>query len=394
MVYLASGGFWLSASYVLITAIGFAASIAFGYLLPKEAYGNYKYILSVYAIFSIFTLTGLGTALVQSVARGFEGVLRQGVRLGFIWSLPAALGALTGAGYYFYRDNAFLAAGLVLVAIAVPLLSSWGLFSSFLNGKKDFRRMSIYALVDSGLPTLLVLGALFFTHDVLLLLCVYFGASALLALVFYIFTNRAYKPESREDPELVGYSLRLSALNVIGMLAVHLDKVIVFTTLGAVELAVYSFASAFPDHMRALLKQLNTLMIPKIAQLPDDAQPVLRTKIIRLGILLCLITVLYIIAAPYLYSLFFPKYPEAIAYSRVLALMILSSMALIPVSIFIARKQEDKLAKASIGGSLLQLLLLYPAAHFGGITGVCIARVVGSYVVTGIAYALLYQTRR
>ena len=44
MVYLASGGFWLSIKTALSILIALSLSIAFANLLPKETFGEYKYI--------------------------------------------------------------------------------------------------------------------------------------------------------------------------------------------------------------------------------------------------------------------------------------------------------------------------------------------------------------
>ena len=50
MVYLAHGGFWLSFGQIISSLSSFLLAIAFANLLPKETYGNYKYILSIASI--------------------------------------------------------------------------------------------------------------------------------------------------------------------------------------------------------------------------------------------------------------------------------------------------------------------------------------------------------
>lgn len=46
MVYLAKGGSWLFSAQVLSGALSFILAIAFANLVPKEAFGTYKYVLS------------------------------------------------------------------------------------------------------------------------------------------------------------------------------------------------------------------------------------------------------------------------------------------------------------------------------------------------------------
>lgn len=390
MVYLVSGGVWLSASQVLIAVVSLLSTVALGLYLPKDAYGNYRYVLSVFAILSAFTLTGLNTAIIQSVASKYDGALRQGFRLSLKWSLFASLGAITGASYYFFKGNTFLGSSLILIATAIPFFHSYGLFGSFLNGKKDFKRYSVFSFIDNITPLLAVIVAITLTNNVIAILITYFTSGVLIRILLYVWTLRVHTPQNTTDPHLQEYGVKLSALNIIGTIATHIDKILVFTSLGAVELAIYGFASAFPDRIRALLKNLNTLMVPKFTENTEKKLKVnIPQKTIRLGGILILITILYILLAPFLYSVFFPNYPESVFYSRILSLMILSSIAMIPLSLFIAQKREDFYAKVTIGSSIFQTLLLIPAVYFWGLTGVVVSRVLGSYVTTIISFYFL-----
>jgi len=132
MVYLTHGGFWLLFGHILTAGAGFFISVGFAYFLPKSAYGDYRYVISVFAILSAFSLTGLNTAIIQAVARGFEGSLRQGFRLSLRWSALVVAGALAGSAYYFLHANAFLGTSFLIIAATAPFLNSWGLFASFI----------------------------------------------------------------------------------------------------------------------------------------------------------------------------------------------------------------------------------------------------------------------
>ena len=46
MIYLAKGGFWLTLGQIISSVSSFALAVAFANFLPKEVYGNYKYIIS------------------------------------------------------------------------------------------------------------------------------------------------------------------------------------------------------------------------------------------------------------------------------------------------------------------------------------------------------------
>jgi O-antigen/teichoic acid export membrane protein len=390
MVYLVSGGFWLGGGHVLSIFVGFFTTVALGYFLPKTGYGDYRYVLSVFAVLSAFTLTGLNTAIIQAVARGFDGSLKQGFRLSIKWSGLAVAGALAGSAYYLWRDNTFLSAALLMIALAMPFFHSFGLFASYINGKKDFKRLSIYNAINNVVPSIVLIGAVYSTDNILLIVFMYFFSHTLLGYWLYKRTVRVYTPLETIDPDLASYSIKLSFLNVVGIITAHIDKVIVYTTLGAVELAVYGFATAFPDQIRNLLKNLSTMMVPKFTEQEARGGVIqLSRKVKQLSLLLLVVTGIYIIIAPHLYALFFPKYPESVLYSQILSLSIFSALAMIPSSLFIAQKREKEMAQSMTVGSVMQIIILIPAVYWGGLMGVCIARVFASYVNLGVAYYFL-----
>src|SRR3989338_1976898 len=120
MVYLASGGFWLTLGQIISSAATFGLAIAFANLLPKETYGTYKFILSIAGILSVLTLPGMMTALTQAVARGFEGSVIPALKLRVRWGMLAGLGNLVVATYYYFNGNTKLTISFLIVAAFLP----------------------------------------------------------------------------------------------------------------------------------------------------------------------------------------------------------------------------------------------------------------------------------
>ena len=87
VVYLASGSFWNISSQIVSSLCTFFLAIAFAHFISKEAYGQYKFVLSIISIISTFTLSGLGTAVMQSVTKGYEGTLAYAFRKNLRWSI-------------------------------------------------------------------------------------------------------------------------------------------------------------------------------------------------------------------------------------------------------------------------------------------------------------------
>ena len=147
MTYLAKGGFWLLLGQFVATGSAFLASVAFANLLAPEIFGVYKFILSINSLVLISTLSGMDSAITQSVARGFDGTLNVGVRTKIKWG---ALGTLTSFGialYYFMQGNMLLAISFSVAAVFVPFTESFDMYDSFLAGKQLFGVQTRYNII-------------------------------------------------------------------------------------------------------------------------------------------------------------------------------------------------------------------------------------------------------
>lgn len=392
--YFLSGGLWLSAGHVANAGISFVSSVALANLVPKEVFGTYRYLLSLASVINAFSLTGTAAAVVQSVARGYDAAVSQGFWLTLRWSGGIILICTIGAGYYFFQGNSTLAIGLLLIGMSSPILNSVTLYASLLNGKKDFVRLSLFNTVRTLIPALCLLSALLLTEQVLLITGAYLGASVLTAALLYWQATRQYPAGAGTDPGLASYSKRLSLFNIVSGISVHLDKVLVFTQLGAVELALYAIASAFPEQTKSLLQQVSTLMVPRFSERTlVPGQPLfLRRKLWQFLCVLGAGIVGYVVAAPLLFAIFFPAYTESVLFSQVYALCIVGAMAIIPNSVLVSQKMERELAYLNVVGSLTRLALLFPLIHFWGLWGAVAARVLISSFMTG--YTLLLTHRR
>ena len=144
MVYLARGGFWFTFAQIFVSLSSFILAISFAHFVTKEAYGQYKYVLSLAALISTLTLTGLPSALLRSLTSGYEGTLAYAFWKNLEWSALFFIAALGMAAYYFLHGNSSLAISLLIVGSLWPFLQSTNLYNSYLIAKKDFRTNALY----------------------------------------------------------------------------------------------------------------------------------------------------------------------------------------------------------------------------------------------------------
>ncbi len=391
MVYATKGGFWLFFGYAFQIATGIVLSVLFANLLPKEAFGTYQFVIAMASVAAVFTLTGIGSALVRAGAQGAEGVLPYGFRLQIRANSGIVLASAAFALYYFIQGNPLLGAAFCIVAISQPFITAFSLYRPFLQGKQLFQRQAITDMVQRIVPFLCMLATLRVTDNPLYLLCAYFISQALTHGAAYVYIARTCDQPLREHPELKTYSKHLSVMESFFEIANVADKVLVWFFLGAVPTALYTLALMPITHLQSVFGFGRILAFPKLAQRPlAELRIVLHEKIRRFFIITCVAVIAYIIAAPYIFSILFPQYLEAVHYSQVLALTVLAIPRTLITQTFIAHQLKRELYIINFTAPTLRIILLAIGLPLFGVWG-AVGAVLGTEAVNTIVQWYLFK---
>jgi O-antigen/teichoic acid export membrane protein len=396
MLYLARGGLWSVIGQGVAILSTLALAMVVSRYVPKSIYGEYKYVLSIIALLSVFSLNGLSSSIFQSVAHGFDGALREAFWKNLRWSILVFAGALVIALYYFYFGNYPLALGILIGGSLSPFLASANLSSSFLLAKKDFARNAIYFdIVATIIPvTTLIITALLIQSS-FFLVAAYFISNAVVALYLYRRIVRIYKPDARSiDSGMHSYGKHLSIMGVFGALAGSIDQVLLFHFVGPVQLAIYNFATAIPDQAKGPLKTFDSMVQARFATRTDlEIQGGAGHKIFILSIFYTVATIAYIIAAPFIYSIFFPGYIDSVFYSQIYALSILSFPLGIASSYLAVKKRVREQYIVTLSFAVFQIISMIIGVIWWGLIGVVVARVLSRTFSGLFSYILFRQLR-
>ena len=392
MLYVARGSVFslLGQGAVLIATLTLAVVVS--HFLSKESYGIYKYILSVVSLLSLFSLNGIWRAVFQSAAQGYDGVLRKAFWENIRWSIGVFVGTLGIAGYYFWMGDSTFALGILIGGGFSPFLASASLFGSFLGGKKDFYRLMVYSILDNVVPIGIFIGAVLLTQNPAILIAVYCSTNTLAALYFYRRTLKVYQSTlHKDDAGLLVYSKHLSLMGIINGIASQIDQVLIFQFVGPAELAIYNFAIAIPEQIKNPIKNLRNMLLAQfINRSAYEIRAGMTNKVLWLLAGSATATALYIAVAPLLFSYLFPNYLEAVWYSQIYALWMLT-IALDPVSTYlVARKLTKELYINSVFSAVFQIVSVVVGVIFWGLLGVVGARVVTRVCISTVDY-LLYR---
>jgi len=375
MVYVGRSGFWLMLSQIAGTISSFILSILFARYVSKDAFGIYRYILSVAGFVSSFSLNGMNTAIVRAVSQGRDGTFTRSIPLQFKWTIGQFLINTTIASYYLFKGNTPYGIAFGIIAILGPISTVTNSFASYLQGKQDFKTSSLYSVYSTIIYFVVVAVAIIYSPNFVYLIAAYFLSTSLTNAYFCVRTLKRFPPQNNElRTEDVQYAKKLSFMTVIGAAASQIDSIIVYQLLGPAQLAIYTFSTIIPDRVRTIFSVITSAVLPKLSAKHTISSEGMLRKETQLAILAVLMIIAYIVAAPFLYAFFFPQYTEAVWYSQVYALSLLALPSFISLPSLYAQQKERALYIINIGIPLLKILITYSAIVAGGILGAVIAK--------------------
>ncbi len=389
MIYLAKGSFWLTLGQVISSFSSFLLAIAFANLLPKETYGTYKYILSLIGILAIPTLGGLNTSLIRSVAKGYEGTLIPALKVKIKWGFWGSAGSLILAFYYYLNGNNDLIFPFLLIAIFLPFLEAPTLYTAYLQGKKMFDIYSRYSILIKISVAIFLTAILFLTNNLIFIIFSYLFSWTFFRFIIFKKILIKFPPNKNYDQEAIPYGKKLTLISVIGIISNNIDKILTFHFLGPAELAIYAFAIALPENIKAVLRNIGALALPKFSE--NQNRKTLKKKIksyfFKSMIPIGLIIFLYIILAPLFFKIFFPEYPESIKYSQIFSLSLIAFPTLLFTAFFNSQAKSREIFKIDLVYSAVKIILLFILLPVWGIYGVISATIFSR--LTNLFYSYL-----
>lgn len=390
MLYLASGSYWLIVGQAIASLSALALAIAFANLVSPEVYGVYKYALSLAGIFAIASLPGMNTAIARAAARGHESVIHAVTRSRILHACAGSLVALAGSIYYLSRGNPELSIALLIIAATLPFFDTLTSHLFYFAGKRRFDTRTKYQAAIQITSAFILLATLLVTKNVIIILLAYFIPLSLMRAVQYTRVTRDIpRTPTGEDANVVRYGKHLTAMQLLGMIAGELDKVLIWKFLGPAQVAVYTFALAIPEQVKGPLKGVGELAFPKFAaQTPEQIRnnlPALWRKLVLYGLGLLGMSLVYIAAAPYIFTFIFPQYSASILYSQLFALGMVTNIASIPIAVLAAQQKTSQQYVLSNIQPVIAIGLFVLLIPPYGIMGAIVASLISKFI-TAIAY--------
>ncbi len=381
MAYVVSGAFWSNANYLFISILSLLTSVLFARYLTKDQYGTYQYILSIAGMISTTTLTGMNTAVMRAVAKGFEGELRKTVRFQLILGIIPTTIALGVAIWYLFHAQSGMSLAFLWVALFLPAANALNTWGAYTGGKKLFRIGTYYSFINTFVSYIGVISLIYFTHNFVWIAFGNFFFGFLGNLIMYNFVLKQLKPNDKTDNETISYGTHLSIMSLPGALPGQLDALLVYHFVGPAALAVYTFATLLPEKLSGGLKFAQNVALPKFSEKNEGS--VKRFLVKKMGlmfILVAVVVVFYILIAPWVFNTFFPAYNASIPFTQLYSLSFFGVIGSLVQAALLSQKKTKALYILSFITPAIRTVLMCVLMFYFGVWGILWAQILQNFI--------------
>lgn len=391
LTYFIKGSFWLFSGQVGSWFFGFILSIILANILSKDFFGNYQFILSLLGTIGAFSLTGMNTAVARAVAQGKDQVFKNSIKVQLKWNgLMMFAGFLIGI-YYLINGNQTIGWSLIMASLFLPLANAFNTYSAFLNGKKDFKKMSLYGIVISLTVSLSILVASLLYKSIPFIIGVYSITTFIANYYAYkiIIKNSDFSNDS--DETSIKYGKQLSIINFFSSISSEFDKIILFHYSGGVILASYFIATLIPGNLQNFFRLIHPLSLPKFSQRSrGEIREKIYHKLFIILLLSLLLTITYIALAPILFHLMFPTYSDIIGLTRIYSLTIIfTGPAILLSSVLSSQAMVKQIYIFNILTFVARMMLVFFGIKIAGIYGLAWGMVILNALVAATLFILV-----
>ncbi|WP_026379193.1 lipopolysaccharide biosynthesis protein [Afifella pfennigii] len=328
------------------------------------AAGQFRLLLSLASILSLFCLKESGKVLLRSLITGVEGVARALLVHRLRWALAGSAAGLVLAAFLAARGAARgedLALPLLALALLLPAIFPPDIYAQINQARRDFRRNAIlsvgkYSALTAAVAVVAAMGMAL--PDVLALYVV--ALAALQNLFLFLHRGEMEKRPSREVArEACRESLQLSSSAVLPALAGQADKLLISYFLGLEALGLYTIGISTGRLVLNLVRPNLSIYIPVFVKKPVPD--------LYLGLLFLLMTAVGIVCAALAYGYFHlvlgPDYIDAYPYAAVL-LVGLGAFAAGTLAYYSAVYHAETKVAVAVRANLIQAVAII--AYLGG----------------------------
>lgn len=388
--YFIKGGFWLSVGQISSTLKAFILSLIFANLLSKEIFGQYSFVMATIGLASSFALPGMAYAVIQSVARGYDGTYFKALKQVFKWSWLGSLFLLSIAIYGKFSGRIYGAIIFLIVASIFPFYSFKSYYSTLLQGKKRFDIFAKITSLINIVSTLSIVLAVFLTKNLFWIIIATVFIDVVLSGYFTLFYVKRYIHNDKIEEDSIKFGKRVSFSLAFSNIANYFDSLIITYFLGFSDLAIFKIVTLLPNQIKVLINTFTPMLLPKIASKNIKKKDLMK-HFKKFFLIVVFLILIYLIIAPFIFKWFYPKYYDYVWLSMIYHLSFISFLSILPYTYLTKEKKGDYLNKMYFITNCLLIIFSLVFIYYLGLFGAIISRILYRFVNLLVSFFFFYH---
>lgn len=336
---------------------GVATTFLMARWLPRNTMGEFRYVLAVFGIAGMFSLSGLFSSVIRGVAKGDTVIARVALKRIIAFSPLGSL-LLIGAGIerYYVAHETTVAIALGIAALIFPLYSVSGLYGPILTGKEEIKRLVTRAILNNLTFALCFFLVIWRTKELLPVVLAYFVFDVIFRGILTIIEFKRM-PSKGDATEHLALGTHLTAIGVFQTLASQLDSILLQRFAGYGMLANYSIASLIPEQMKDFVNAMSGIVLRRFSQRENTSKTLRETRrhfmtVVGFSVIFILG---YAVVVPFVLPWLFPQYRNEVLPSVVYAIGLVGLGSIVGLNYFQAHNQIRRLWVFYIVNTILQI---------------------------------------
>ncbi len=384
----------LALTQIVAVACGLLTTVIWTRMMPQDTFGEFRIVLALQSFAAAFCLVGLSQTAIMAASSAKDGAYLDLFRLRFLANLAGMAILLAAAGYYWISAGGSkdLIASLLISCLLFPIYNLSDLWASWLNGKSKFTAFAIWRSLNAAIPlALIAAAAVLGIQDLWPYVLALMIAICSLNLIVLL-SEKSKLSNDTNDASILKFGHHTSAASLVSSLAT-LDVIILDHYYSPDEVAIYAIALQFPQIANMAIGTVAQAITPRIYRSADPAsawRDVRMVFVFTVAASTLMGAIGFYLLEFAVSTLFSDKYSVAAHHSKWLWLFIcLGAPTSLLAPILLGTKRQLFVYVPSIGYPAIQALL-YLALASAGISGLILARIVGSFCLFAFYVISLY----
>ncbi|MDK2987417.1 MAG: hypothetical protein PWQ47_555 [Methanothermococcus sp.] len=337
-----------------------------------------------------YALPGMGVAVVQAVAKGYEGTYFRALKDVFKWSWLGGLLLLCVSvhEYFFGRFNLTLI--FLILSSLFPFYSISGFYSALLNGKKRFDILTKLSSFFNIISTILIVAVVFFTESVFWISVITVLVQILINGYFSLFYVKKYVKNNEIDEHSIEFGKNISYSQAFSNIANNFDSLVIAYFLGFSSLAIFKIVTLLPNQIKMLANAFTPMLLPKIAS-QDLSKKDLMKHFKKFFLVVVFLILIYWVVAPFIFKWFYIQYYDYVWLSMLYHMSFIVMLYILPFNYLIKEKKGDLINKFYNYSAILLIVLSLIGIYFYGLLGAIMARIIHRSFVMVITFLFFFK---